>query len=813
VTDVERLVRELTLDEKLALTAGEDFFTTPAVERLGIPKVRLTDGPNGARGTTAFPGVGGEPATSTPCATALGATWDPDIVRRLGAVIGREALDRGCHVLLAPTLNLHRSPLAGRNFECYSEDPLLAGTLGAAYVEGVQSVGVAATPKHFVGNDAEFERMTISSEIDDRTLREIYLVPFEMVVRRAAPLALMTAYNRLNGKWLTQRPEFLTTLLRDEWGFDGIVMTDWFGMADAQSVAAGLDLEMPGPPRAFGGALLEAVKNGTVTESAVDAAVTRLLRTWDRVGVLGAPTAEVDPRPTAPDVAVLLRRAAAQGCVLLTNDGVLPLGPAAGRRIAVIGPHATAPQIMGGGSAAVVAHPTPTFAEALGAAVGDGVELVVARGCEADRYATVLGLGVMPAPEGFDIEVFEGPGFDGPAVQREHVGSLRLMLVNLLGRRWPEGEFSLRAKGRVVPAESGSFEIGLSQSGRTRVFLDGELVLDGVEQPPPGGGADFFGIASQELAAPVAVAAGSPVDVVVEYTRAGAPIPGFRVGARTVDIDRLIDEAVAAAERCDAAVVFVGTTGEWETETRDRDSLALPGRQAELIRAVAAVNPRTVVVVNAGAPVDLSWHGEVAATLLCWFGGQELAPAVADVLTGAAEPGGRLPTTVPQRIEDSPSYGNFPGSDGVVPYEEGVFVGYRGFDARSIEPAFAFGHGLSYTTWRIDEPAPSAREFRVGEKLRISVPVTNTGERAGSHVVQCYVAPVEPRLERPPKELKAFRRVRLEPGETQVVELTLDDRAFAYWSGGWTVDPGQYDILIGRSSAETEQRVSVHVVT
>jgi beta-glucosidase len=816
VVDVEALLRELSLDEKAALTAGEDFFSTTAIDRLHVPKVRLTDGPNGARGVDAFPGVGGLPSTCTPCASALGATWDPKLVREVGELIAREARDRGCHVLLAPTLNLHRSPLAGRNFECYSEDPLLAGRLGAAYVKGVQSRGVVATVKHFVGNDAEFERMTISSEIDERSLREIYLLPFELAITQAAPLAVMTAYNKLNGRWLTQRREFLIDLLRDEWGFDGIVMTDWFGMTEAASVAAGLDLEMPGPPRVLGPALAEQVGTGAVSTEAIDTAVRRLLEVWDRVGALDEPTPAIAPVPPTESDTALLRRASAQSVVLLANDGTLPLVVSDLHRVAVIGPHASRPRIMGGGAASVVAYPVANFVDALRSTLRADVEVVHERGCEADRNATVLGAEILTASDGFTVEVFDNVEFDGDPVQTEQIDELRLMAVSFLGGRWPEGDFSLRVRGTVTPSESSEFEFALSQAGRARVFLDGELVLDGVTNPPPPGGTDFFGMASQELVTARRLQAEVPVEVVVEYAKVETPIAGFRVGFRTVDIDVLIERAVAAAAGADAAVVVVGTTEEWETETRDRDTLSLPGRQADLIRAVAGVTPRTVVVVNAGAPVDLSWVDDVAAVALCWFGGQEMAPGVVDVLLGAAEPGGRLPTTIPRRLEDNPSHGNFPGEGGTVTYAEGVFMGYRGYEGRQILPQFAFGHGLSYTTFEFGTPDLSAKTLQAAESIRIVVPVTNTGPRAGSEVVQCYVAPVEPRVERPPKELKDFVRVWLEPGESTEVELSLGDRAFAYWAtgpgGGWTVDPGRYVLEIGVGSDAIVARCEVDVV-
>ena len=408
MADIEELLGALTLEEKAALTAGGDMFATAAVDRLGIPQVNVTDGPNGARGL-AYPGIGGDASTCIPCGSALGSTWDVELVERLGAFVGTECLDRGCRGLLAPTVNLHRSPLAGRNFECYSEDPLLSGRLAAAYIRGVQSQGVFATVKHFVGNEAEYERNSISSVVDERSLRELYLLPFELAVREGGVLALMTAYNRLNGSWLTEQRHFLTDILRAEWGFDGLVMTDWFAVADGRSsLAAGLDLEMPGPGRALGEGIAELVRAGSVRESDLDEAVRRLLSVFERCGALDAPTPSAEPKEPSPADRQLLRYAAAAATVLLSNDGILPLEPGELRRIALVGDHAAVPRIQGGGSAQVVLRPVTSPLEAVASALGRGVEVVFARGCEVDRSATPLGRSVLAAPEGFDVEVFEG---------------------------------------------------------------------------------------------------------------------------------------------------------------------------------------------------------------------------------------------------------------------------------------------------------------------------------------------------------------------------------------------------------------------
>jgi beta-glucosidase len=832
VADIDALLGELTLDEKAALTAGGGMMSTAPVPRLGIPTVSVTDGPSGARGPN-YPGMAGPTSSCIPCGSAIGASWDPVLAQALGSIVGREALERGCRGLLAPTVNLHRSPLAGRNFESYSEDPLLSGRLAAGYIRGVQANGVFATVKHFVANDAEHERMTIDSVVDERPLRELYLLPFELAVREGGVQAVMTSYNRVNGRWVTEQPELLIDLLRTEWGFDGLVMTDWFAVVDTTtSLAAGLDLEMPGEGRAFGPAVAAAVRAGTVDEKDLDAGVRRLLHGLDRAGALG-PEPPVDPKPTTAEDAALLRRAAAEATVLLTNDGTLPLDAGALRRVAVIGPNAAAPGVNGGGSAQVNLLPLTAPVDALRDAL-DGVEVVHERGCEIGGSALVGGT-VLRAPEGFRVTRWPSADFSGEAAEQDRLEVLRSMLFSIDG---PTMTFSLRIEGAVVPEESGTFRFGLAQAGAARLFLDGELVLDGATNPPPPGGSDFFGMASQDLETDVAVAAGRPIEVVVELVAEAVGLAGFRVAFRTPDPDRLLDRAVAAARDADVAVVVAGSHSDWETEGRDREQFGLPGAQDELIRRVAEANPRTVVVLNAGTVVDTPWAGDVAAVAQCWFGGQELGPALADVLTGAAEPGGRLATTVPVHLEHTPSHGNFPGENGRVLYGEGLLMGYRGFEHRRIEPRFPFGHGLGYTSFELGEPRLSAPTFRPGGTLTVTVPVTNTGDRPGASVVQLYVAPEAPRLLRPPKELKAFAKVRLDPGESTTVDLVLDDRSFAYWdpgqpgweairsraayelpgrsiderrSPGWQVDPGRYGIVVGRSSTDLTGRTTVEV--
>ena len=847
MTDIAKLVAELTLDEKAALTAGADLWSTVSVPRLGIPSVLLTDGPNGARGTRSGPE--GPTAACVPCGSALGATWDPDLVERVGALVGREARTMGARVLLAPTVNIHRSPLAGRNFECYSEDPLLAGRLAAGFVRGAQSQGVATTVKHFVGNDAEFERYTISSEIDERALREVYLRPFELAVREGGSLGIMTSYNRVNGRWCTEQPE-LVGVLRDDWGFEGFVVTDWFGITGTvASAEAGVDLEMPGPPRAFGPALAAAVRAGELAEGVVDAQVTRLLTAFDRIGALDV--AGPDPGPgeqgaDRPEDRALARRAATESMVLLANDGLLPLDRSALSTVAVIGPNADRAQIMGGGSASLRPHYLVTPLEALRAALGDGVRVVHERGCDNRRSTPTLGGRGTEAPSGgvgFDLEYFADADLGGEVVHRAQTPALELLALEPPAPALPRSGWSFRAFTRFTPAESGTHVFTLIQAGRARLIVGDRVVIDGFADRPPAGDA-FYGMGSVEVEAPVELEAGAAVDVMVEFSALARRGQGaLKVGCRHPEPSELLERAVAAAAEADAVVLVVGTTGEWESEGHDRSSMDLPGAQDELVRRVLDANPATVVVVNAASPVTMDWAPDAHALLQTWFGGQEMAGGLAEVLLGDAEPAGRLPMTLPQRLEHNPSFGNFPGENGRVRYGEGVLVGYRWYEARHLPTRFPFGHGGSYTTFAVGEPALSARSstaasLAAGEPLVVTVPLTNTGDRRGAEVVQCYVAPIAPRLLRPPKELAGFAKVRLDPGEAATVRIELDDRAFAYWDGGqpdrdaiaaratalpmqrpsgpartagWQIDPGRYELHVGRSSAAIDHVLPVEI--
>jgi beta-glucosidase len=831
----------LSIEDKAALTAGLNMFTMRGNAGLGIPDLRVTDGPNGARGSSIL-GSGEARAVCVPSGSALGATWNPELIERIGELLGDETRTKKARVLLAPTVNLHRSPLAGRNFECFSEDPFLSGKAAAAYVRGVQSRGVITTVKHFVGNDAETDRYTISSEIDERTLRELYLVPFELAVKEGRSAGIMTAYNRLNGKFCTEDRHLLEDILRDEWGFDGIVMTDWFGAGDTvASAEAGLDIEMPGGDRIYGAPLAKAVLDGRVDESRLHAIVERQLRAVERVGALddeGGSEQSID----RPEHRELARIAASEAMVLLRNEGVLPFDVSRIKTLAVVGPNAARPQIMGGGSANLRPHHRTTLLDALKETLGNRVEILHRPGCSIDRAAPLLSGSeiAVGGQQGFAVDIYASTDLSGPIAGQTTRDTSRLLFMDDLAPGVTSLAFSARARTILTAQNTCPHEFEIVQVNHGRVLLDGVVIVDGVANPTPRSSA-FFGLGSEPIRATVDLVAGRAYELVVEVLGSTPqPIAGLDVGCRPLLIGDPISEAVEAARIADAVVIMVGTNAEWETEGEDRTSMDLPGEQNKLIEAVLAVNPNAVVVVNTGSPVTMDWADRAPTILQCWFGGQEMNSALTDVLVGASEPGGRLPTTIPLRVEHNPSFGNFPGANGAVRYGEGVFIGYRWYESRHLPVRFPFGHGLSYTTFDVGAPVLNSPTFVAGtpgSTLRVSVAVTNTGTRRGSHVVQCYVMPAPAPLDRPALELKAFAKVTLDPGESTVVSLTLDDRSFAYWdparpewpellsrltgspfpSGdrrltpGWTVEPGTYRIAVGNSVADIVHRIDVEV--
>lgn len=802
--DIEALLDAMTLEEQVSLLAGADFWTTVPVERLGIPAIKVTDGPNGARGGGGI--VGGVTAAAFPVGVSVGSSFDPDTARRVGAAIAEEALTKGARVLLAPTINLQRSAVNGRNFECHSEDPFLAGEMAAAYVEGVQSRGVAATVKHFVGNESEYQRMTMSSEIGDRALRELYLVPFETALKRGGALAVMSAYNKLNGTFASENKRLLTDILRDEWGFDGLVMSDWFGShSTAETVDAGLDLEMPGPTRDRGDKLVAAVKAGRIDAGRVRAAARNVLNLIERVGGFDHPEIAAENAVDRPEHRALIREAAADGMVLLKNDGVLPL-PEEGISIAVIGPNGEVARIMGGGSAQLNPHHVSTPQMALQALYGENA--VRAEAGTSNSRLRSLWRGALTA------DYFATTDFSGPARQKTN-GEAEYFWVEPPADGVSPGAMSVRLTGAFTPEHSGLHEFGLVSAGRSRLSIDGEPLVEAWNDWSAG--ENYFGFGCNERVAKRELEAGRSYTITVEFASVAPEMQfaALRVGIERVLGDDAVRRAVELARASDVVLVYAGRSGEWDTEGLDLPNIDLPGRQNELIAAVAAVNAKTVVVLQTGTPVALPWLDSVAAVLQAWYPGQECGDAIADALTGRNGPGGRLAQSWPRRIADTPVAGDplvYPGVDGRVEYREGLFIGYRHYDAKGIKPLFPFGFGLSYTRFHWSAPRLDKTRIKPGETLTVSLEVTNRGAHAGAEVVQVYVRDLEASLERPAKELKGFAKLRLTPGDTCRADVTLDMRAFAFFDPArqlWVAEEGAFDIIVAASAEDIRATLRV----
>ncbi|MDW8147943.1 MAG: glycoside hydrolase family 3 C-terminal domain-containing protein [Roseiflexaceae bacterium] len=789
------------------------MWTTTPIERLGIPAIKVTDGPNGARGAGGFVG-GAVTAACFPVGIALAATWNTSLVEEVGEALAEEAQSKGARLLLAPMVNIHRSPLNGRNFECYSEDPFLSARMAVAYITGLQRRGVGATVKHYVCNDSEFERNTISSEVDERTLREIYLPPFRAAVQEAKTWAVMAAYNRVNGVYASEHPVLLNDILKREWGFDGIVMSDWFGTKSvAEAAANGLDLEMPGPTRWRGEQLIAAVENGQVSMAAIDKSVRRMLRTIARTGAFENPEIPFEQAIDRPEHRALIRRAAAEGIVLLKNEGgILPLNLANLSSLAIIGPNAKTAQIMGGGSAQVNAHYAISPYDGIAARVGDQVNLKYALGCTNHRYLPRLDSAlVMPDSSegrGFTVAYYNSHDLTGEPVYQTTTGSSEQVWLGEVAPGVDPRQFSARLTARFTPAESGTHTFSLISAGLSRLFVDDTLLIDNWTMQTRGDA--FFGAGSAEVMAPILLEAGRTYALRLEYSNQGtATLAAVRLGYLPPIAEDAIERAAALATQSNVALVFVGLNADWESEGRDRPHMDLVGRQNELVERVAAANPRTVVVLQTGSPVTMPWLDRVAAVLQAWYPGQECGNAIAAVLFGDVNPSGKLPQTFPVRLEDNPAYINYPGENGRVRYGEGIFVGYRYYEKKKVAPLFPFGFGLSYTTFRYDNLRLSADVLAPNDQLTVQVDITNTGQVAGQEVVQLYVRDIAARVARPEKELKGFAKVTLQPGETQTVTFHLDREALAYWDDlqhAWVAEAGEFEVQVGSSSQDIRVR-------
>jgi beta-glucosidase len=804
--ELERSLADLTLEEKVRLLSGADTWRTTAIERLAIGALKTSDGPVGVRGDATVS------AACFPAPIAVAATFDTGLAHEIGRAIDDELVSKGAQLLLAPTVNIARHPLGGRNFESFGEDPVLTSAMGVAVIAGVQHTGRrGACVKHFAANDVEYRRLTVSVEVDERSLREVYLAPFEAAVR-AGVWAVMAAYPKVGGVHATEHAHLLQTILRDEWGFDGVVLSDWGATHGPEAVVAGLDLEMPGPPLGFGPRLLEAVRHGRIDEALVDRRVRALLGLLERAGRLEGSELPVEEAIDRPEHRALIRRVGAAGTVLVRNDGILPLVAARLTRVAVIGPNAHPGRIQGGGSAQVPAHRTVSPLDGLRDRLGD-VEVTWSPGCLTHRYLPFVPQERWVGPDGVDrpvlAETFASADLSGvPVVRRTTTGigafhhGPQTDLPDPLSwsRRWT---------ARYQADRSGPHEFGVTAVGPARVIVDGVLVVDNWTAPERG--ESFFAKGSVERSGVVDLEAGQIAEVVVEWSRAPDPdLAGLRFGMLApVDEERLLADARDAAAAADVAVVVVGLDAEWETEGVDRASWDLPGRQAELVARVLEANPRTVVVVNAGGVVDLPWLDQAPATLIVWYPGQEFGHSLAEVLLGDRDPGGRLPVTFPTRLQDSPTWLDVPGDGDHLHYREGVFVGYRWYDARELEPRVPFGHGLSYADLRLGPPSLVEDD---GDRVVVQVPVHNHADRSGRAVVQVYLEPPPGPWARPRRLLAAFAALDVGPRDEAVAEVVVPRRRFEVWDptgGVWVLPGGTYRLRVGASSRDLGEAVAV----
>lgn len=791
---IDDLLPRLTLEEKILMIHGDSsgMDTTP-IPRLGIPRLSMTDGPHGVRHGQ---------ATAFPPGVVLASTWNEALLERVGAGIGRETLAKGRNIILGPCVNIHRVPVGGRNFESYSEDPYLASRIAVGYIKGVQSVNCMATVKHYAANNQEWERGTISVEIDERTLREIYLPHFEAAIKEAGSWSIMCSYNRINGTYACENPHILNDILKNEWGFQGFVMSDWGAVHSTDPTAlSGMDVEMPNG--AFTGSLLlESVRAGRVPESAIDGKVRRILRAMMATGLFdhtiyvdGAWVDSAENRSVALD-------AAREGIVLLKNDGgVLPLDRNKIKTLAVIGPNATVARVGGGGSSVVTPFYSVSPLEGIFKQAGAGVDVRFAQGCDLAMSASFEVL-----PTAYLIPKDDPGGEHG--LLAEYYGNQQFNGDPLLKRIEKQPEFngdnglpapglrsetvSVRYSGELVPPADGKYTITAVGTGIIHLYINGKLKINSY---------DFEGLKGEKTT--VSLKAGERYRIKFEYASTGGR-PFAKLGWTPPDWDP-VEAAARLAADSDAAVVIVGLDMRIEGEGNDREDIELPGRQNELIDKVLAANPRTVVVLVNGTPLNISgWVKRAPALVEAWYGGEEGGRAIGEILFGDVNPSGKLPVTLPVNIDQTREFLEYPGGGGKVHYNEGIFVGYRYYDTKNVEPLFPFGHGLSYTTFAYSNMkiAPAASGDIV---TTVSLDVENTGARAGQEVVQLYVRDIEASVPRPLQELKGINKIKLEPGEKQTVTFSLDRRAFSFYdvkTSGWLAEPGAFEIRVGSSSRD-----------
>lgn len=820
--DVEEVLLELTLSEKVSLLAGKNAWQTVNIDRLNIPSVTVSDGPNGIRGTRFFNST---PSNCFPCGTALAATFNKDLLEEAGRLMSVEAKMKGVHCILGPTCNIARGPLGGRAFELYLEDPFLSGHMAALVVNGIQSGDSVACLKHFVCNDQEHERQAVETLVTARALREVYLRPFQLAVRDANPKSIMTAYNKVNGHHVSQSKTLLQEVLREEWGWDGMLMLDWYGVYSIkESLDAGLNLEMPGPTRFRQDApTLHKIVNNEIHRDVLDDNVRRVLHFVNDCLRARIPKDKKEEPNTDPAAGDLLRKLGGESLVLLKNAReLLPLSAtrAAGNEvIAVIGPNAKAARGSGGGSASMRARYTVTPYDGIVAKVKEragkhGVVVDYALGAFLDKTLPDIGplATDLHGQPGFTARFYKtAPGSKGREPFDElRCDSSKLFFMDYKSEHLAPGTqlYYVDIEGDFVPDETSEYWVGCLVLGTAQIFLDGKLLVDNKTHQTKGD-AFFLGMGTREEKTAVRLEQGRryrlrvefgtrPTSTIgLEYPEVGGVYFGAQVKAGP---EETLQKAVDVARAADKVVLVTGLSQEWESEGFDRPDITVPGWTDRLVAEVAKVNKNVVVVNQSGAPVAMPWIDDVAAVVQAWFGGNELGNAIADVLFGDVNPSGRLSLTFPERVEHNPAYLNFGSTNGRVLYGEDVFVGYKYYEKVGRTPLFPFGYGLSYTSFAVKDVKVAVKD----DTLTVSANVKNTGHLAGAEVLQVYIAPSNPRIVRPVKELRDFAKVDLAPGQTKKVSVSMLVRdVTSYWDSyknKWLSEKDTYKVLVGVSS-------------
>jgi beta-glucosidase len=805
--NIKQLIKDLTLEEKVELLSGFDAWQTNKIDRLGIPSIKMSDGPNGVRGD----GNSGKSSACFPCAISIGSSWNLNLINTLGEELASEAKLKDVDVLLGPTINIHRHPLGGRHFECFSEDPFLTGKIAIEYVKGVQSKNIAACLKHFVGNDTEFERYTVSSNIDERTLREIYLLPFEMAIKEANAKVVMSAYNKLNNIYCSSHKNLLIDILKDEWGFDGYVVSDWGAARDTvENAIGGLDLEMPGPARSWGKNLITAINDKAVPEDLINDKVKRILNVASFCKRFENPIRKPEMDNDSKLKRKLLKDAAQEGMVLLKNDGILPLKKDI-KSIGIIGPNAEKAQIIGGGSATLVpyheSHPVSSFQNNF----SEKTIVKSAKGCHTYRYLPEINKS-LTKENGFLVEYFNVTDNKNDFISSKVLRGSKFWIFegfakDIIGTE-DRPDIFVKFSCTYVPDISGEHAFEIFAIGKSKLIINNEEIIDNWTDPLPGDA--FFAHGSSSKRGASHLEKDKSYQIEIQYKFEGN-FPAIYIGCQPPDNIDLLDEALNIAKEVDEVILLVGTNSDWETEGNDRVDFNLPGEQNTLIEKVLEINPNAIIVLNTGSPVDMPWVNKAKSILQSWYAGQEYGDALFEILTGLVNPSGKLPTTFPKRIKDTPAYSCYPGENLQMSYDEKLLIGYKWYDRKKIEPLFHFGHGLSYTNFEYSNLRISNSDKN---NFTCSFNIENVGDISGFEISQCYISFMNCDEDEPIKKLQGFDKTYINSGEIKKIEISLDSKSFSTWdikNHQWEIKKGVFNILIGASSNDIKLKDSINL--